>query len=178
MIDERVERALNAQINMEFAASYSYLAMAMHLDAEHLTGFSSWMEKQSDEERSHALRLVRYMLDRDGKVELEAIDKPQAEFGSVNDIFAMSLDQEKKNTRSINELYSLAREENDYATQAHLQWFIDEQVEEEKTISDILGRLKLAGDDVTALLMLDQQLGTRPSAGADGGIGGPGGQAV
>ena len=173
---KKIEQALNKQVNMEFAASYSYLAMAVHMDTLHLTGFTSWMEKQSDEERAHGQRLLRYMLDRDATVELDAISKPQATFGSVKELFQLSLEQEKANTRSINELYALAHELNDYATQAHLQWFIDEQVEEEKTINDILGRLELAGDDRTALLLLDEQMAKRQAEPDEGGLA-PGGTA-
>lgn len=165
MMDAKIEQALNAQINLEFSASYSYLAMALYMDAKHLSGFASWMIKQSDEERAHGRRLLRYMLDRSGNVELESVPKPQVDYGSINEVFEMSLEQEKSNTVSINKLYALARDLNDYATQAHLQWFLDEQVEEEKSIIDILGRLELAGDDKTALLMLDEYLGSRSPEG-------------
>ncbi len=165
MMDVKIEQALNAQINLEFSASYSYLAMALYMDAKHLSGFASWMIKQSDEERAHGRRLLRYMLDRSGNVELESVPKPQVEYGSINEVFEMSLEQEKSNTVSINKLYALARDLNDYATQAHLQWFLDEQVEEEKSILDILGRLELAGDDKTALLILDEYLGSRSPEG-------------
>jgi ferritin len=165
MMDAKIEQALNAQINLEFSASYSYLAMALYMDAKHLGGFASWMIKQSDEERAHGRRLLRYMLDRSGNVELESVPKPQVDYGSINEVFEMSLEQEKSNTASINKLYALARDLNDYATQAHLQWFLDEQVEEEKSILDILGRLELAGDDKTALLILDEYLGSRSPEG-------------
>ena len=165
MMDAKIEQALNAQINLEFSASYSYLAMALYMDAKHLSGFASWMIKQSDEERAHGRRLLRYMLDRSGNVELESVPKPQVDYGSINEVFEMSLEQEKSNTVSINKLYALARDLNDYATQAHLQWFLDEQVEEEKSILDILGSLELAGDDKTALLILDEYLGSRSPEG-------------
>ena len=165
MMDAKIEQALNAQINLEFSASYSYLAMALYMDAKHLSGFASWMIKQSDEERAHGRRLLRYMLDRSGNVELESVPKPQVDYGSINEVFEMSLEQEKSNTVSINKLYALASDLNDYATQAHLQWFLDEQVEEEKSILDILGRLELAGDDKTALLILDEYLGSRSPEG-------------
>lgn len=161
MMDAKIERALNKQINMEYSASYIYLGMALYMDTEHLPGFASWMVSQSDEERTHARRLLRYMLDRNGDVGLESIPKPKVEYDSVKAVFEASLEQEKNNTQSINDLYSLASELNDYATQAHLQWFLDEQVEEEKSIIDILGRLELAGNDQTALLILDQSLGSR-----------------
>lgn len=165
MMDVKIEQALNAQINLEFSASYSYLAMALYMDAKHLSGFASWMIKQSDEERAHGRRLLRYMLDRSGNVELESVPKPQVDYGSINEVFEISLEQEKSNTVSINKLYALARDLNDYATQAHLQWFLDEQVEEEKSILDILGRLELAGEDKTALLILDEYLGSRSPEG-------------
>ena len=165
MMDAKIEQALNAQINLEFSASYSYLAMALYMDAKHLSGFASWMIKQSDEERAHGRRLLRYMLDRSGNVDLESVPKPQVDYGSINEVFEVSLEQEKSNTASINKLYALARDLNDYATQAHLQWFLDEQVEEEKSIIDILGRLELAGDDKTALLILDEYLGSRSPEG-------------
>ena len=158
MLNSQIEIAINKQINLEFSASYIYLGMALYMDAEHLSGFASWMVAQSDEERTHARRLLRYMLDRNGNVDLAAIPKPKVEYSEVKQVFEASLEQEKNNTRSINALYALASELDDYATQAHLQWFLDEQVEEEKSISDILGRLELAGDDKTAILILDQAL--------------------
>ena len=165
-MDSRIEGALNKQINLEFSASYTYLGMALYMDAVHLSGFASWMVAQSDEERTHARRLLRYMLDRNGNVELDSIPKPKVDYGSVNEVFEASLTQEKSNTQSINALYALANELDDYATQAHLKWFLDEQVEEEKSVTDILGRLELAGDDKTAILILDQTLSER-SGGSD-----------
>lgn len=165
-MDSRIEGALNKQINLEFSASYTYLGMALYMDAVHLSGFASWMVAQSDEERTHARRLLRYMLDRNGNVELDSIPKPKVDYGSVNEVFEASLTQEKSNTQSINALYALANELDDYATQAHLKWFLDEQVEEEKSVTDILGRLELTGDDKTAILILDQALSER-SGGSD-----------
>ena len=161
MLHSRIEDALNKQINLEFSASYIYLGMALFMDAKHLSGFASWTVAQSDEERTHARRLLRYMLDRNGNVQLESIPQPKIDYGSINEVFNASLEQEKSNTQSINALYALANELDDYATQAHLKWFLDEQVEEEKTITDILGRLELAGDDKTAILILDQALSER-----------------
>ena len=157
-MNPQIEKAINNQINLEFSASYLYLGMALYMDAEHLPGFAAWMVAQSDDERNHGRRLLRYMLDRNGNVELESIAKPEVEFSSVKAVFEASLEQEKHNTRSINELYALASELDDYATQAHLQWFLDEQVEEEKSISDILGRLEIVGDDKMAILIIDQAL--------------------
>ena len=154
-MNPQIEKAINNQINLEFSASYLYLGMALYMDAEHLPGFAAWMVAQSDDERNHGRRLLRYMLDRNGNVELESIAKPEVEFSSVKAVFEASLE------RSINELYALASELDDYATQVHLQWFLDEQVEEEKSISDILGRLEIVGDDKMAILIIDQALAGR-----------------
>jgi len=107
------------------------------------------------------------MLDRNGNVELNSIPKPKVEYDSIKAVFEASLDQEKNNTESINNLYALASDLNDYATQAHLKWFLDEQVEEEKSIIDILGRLEIAEDDKTAILILDQALGGRSGSSGD-----------
>ena len=167
MLKSRIEVALNKQINLEFSASYTYLGMALYMDAEHLSGFASWMVAQSDEERTHARRLLRYMLDRNGNVDLDSIPRPKVDYSSIKEVFEASLEQEKTNTQSINDLYALASELDDYATQAHLKWFLDEQVEEEKSILDILGRLELAGDDKTAILILDQALSGRGGGASD-----------
>ncbi len=167
MLNSRIEVAINKQINLEFSASYTYLGMALYMDAEHLSGFASWMVAQSDEERTHARRLLRYMLDRNGNVDLDSIPRPKVDYSSIKEVFEASLEQEKNNTQSINALYALASELDDYATQAHLKWFLDEQVEEEKSITDILGRLELAGGDKTAILILDQSLAGRSGGGSD-----------
>ncbi len=163
-MDQQLQDAINRQINNEFAASYYYLAMSTYLDGMHLPGIASWMATQSDEERAHGQRLLQFLLDRGGEVELQAIAKPPKTFGTVHEVFEKALETERQTTSDIYEVYALARDKNDYATLAHLQWFIDEQVEEEKTVGDILGRLQLAGDEKTALLVIDDQLGKRPAA--------------
>ncbi len=131
MLDSKLESAINQQINQEFAAGYSYLAMAAHFEGRNLDGFAQWMTAQHQEELAHAMRLYRYVLDRGGKVTLEAIDKPKADFGSTRGVFEAAYAQERANTKSINQLYGLAKSLGDYATISHLQWFLDEQVEEE-----------------------------------------------
>ena len=163
-MDKQLQDAINRQINNEFAASYYYLAMSTYLDGMHLPGIATWMATQSDEERAHGQKLLQFLLDRGGSVELQAIDKPPSDFGTVKDVFEDALKTERQTTSDIYEVYGLAHEKNDYATLAHLQWFIDEQVEEEKTVGDILGRLELAGDEKTALLVIDDQLGKRIAA--------------
>ena len=167
MIHEELETAINGQINQELAAAHSYLGMAAHFDELNLNGFSRWMLLQHDEEHEHAGRLFRYLLDRGGKVRLGAIPAPSFEAGDHVKLFEVALSQEQENTRSINELYELATKHHDYATKSHLQWFIDEQVEEEASIDEILGHLKLAGEDTAALLYLNDKLGQRqPEAAA------------
>jgi ferritin len=165
MLDQKLEVALNDQINKELQAWYAYLSMAAFCDTRHLTGFAAFMEMQSREEQTHAHRLIRYVLDRGGKVDLKAISPPQKEYGSLLEIFQQSLEQERSNTRAIYELYDLAKGGNDYATVAHLQWFLDEQVEEEKLMSDALGLLQFAGDDKSALLALNREFGARQPEG-------------
>ena len=167
MIDPKLQDAINNQINQELLASYTYLAMAAYHNKQSLTGFASWFQAQSDEERAHALRLINYLLDRDGNVKLESIASPGHDFGSPTQAFNKSLEQEQANTAAIYKLYELAKDLNDYATTAHLQWFLDEQVEEEKSVSDILGRLQLAGDNPAALLMLDAEVAQRPASAPD-----------
>ncbi|MHC4996688.1 MAG: ferritin [Planctomycetota bacterium] len=169
MIDPKLEEAINLQINKELTASYNYLSMAAWLDDQNLGGFSGFMERQSQEERDHAHRLFRYLLDRSGKVDLRQINQPPQEFDSVRQVFELSLEAEVDNTRAINLLYETARDLNDYATLAHLQWFLDEQVEEEKTMNDVLGKLTMASNDTAALLMLDKLMGEGEFDGDGGG---------
>jgi len=164
MIHPEIEAALNAQINQELAAAHSYLGMAAHFDVLNLDGFSRWMSLQHDEERDHAKRLFHYLLDRGGKVQLGGIPAPEIGTGDHVKLFEAALAQEHANTRSINELYELATQLNDHATKSHLQWFIDEQVEEEASIEEILGHLGLAGQDTAALLYLNDKLGQRQPA--------------
>jgi ferritin len=161
MIHPEIESAINAQINQELTAAHSYLGMAAYFDVLNLDGFSRWMSLQHDEEGDHAKRLFRYLLDRGGKVQLGAIPAPDFDAGDHVRLFEVALSQEQANTKSINELYELATKHNDHATKSHLQWFIDEQVEEEASIDEILGHLTLAGDDTAALLYLNDKLGQR-----------------
>jgi ferritin len=165
MLDARLEKALNQQINNELHAWYTYLSMAAYVDTLHLTGFAGFMEAQSREEQTHAHRLIRYVLDRGGRVELASISPPKAQYDSLLDMFRKSVAQERDNTQAIYKLYELAREVNDYATVAALQFFLDEQVEEEKLMGDALGLLQFVGDDKSALLALNDRFGRRKGAG-------------
>ena len=158
MLSKHIQDALNDQIKNEYFASYTYLSMAAHCESINMQGFASWLRRQSAEELTHAMRLFDYMIDRDAKVVLQAINKPQAKFKSLTDMFQRVLDNEREVTGMINKLYEQAISENDHATAVELQWFIQEQVEEEKSASDILEKLKIAGNSSSALLILDGQL--------------------
>lgn len=166
MIRSEVEKALAEQINQELTAAYTYLAMAAWFDRQSLDGFAHWMQLQYQEETAHGMRLFRYLLDRGGRLELAGIGKPRTEYDSVREVFEAALRQEQENTRSINALYELAGQLNDFATISHLQWFLDEQVEEEKSIEDILALLERAGGEPSALLYLNDKMGARAGAAA------------
>jgi ferritin len=161
MLSKSLQKALNDQVGKEFSSAYLYLSMSAWFQAENLPGCAHWMRLQHQEEAAHALKLFDYLHDREGAVELQAIVQPQAKFGSPLDVFKEALAHERKVTASINQLYGLAQKENDYATQIALQWFVTEQVEEEKNAAGIVEQLKMVGENRIALLMLDRQLGAR-----------------
>lgn len=163
MIHAELEQAINDQIAQELTAAYNYLGMSVYFDNENLEGFASWMLKQHEEEQQHAMRLLTYLQDRGGTVTLGSLPQPNTTFSTPLEVFKASLEQEVANTTSINNLYDLALKLNDHATKSHLQWFLDEQVEEEKSFEDIIALLKRVGDDTTGLLYLDDKLASRPS---------------
>jgi ferritin len=166
-LDKQIETALNAQINQEMNAAYNYLASFAWFEEANLEGFAGWMMTQRQEELVHARKLIDYLHDRGGRLKLAAVDRPKAEFAGVKQVFEAALDHERANTESIHKLFALASEKNDYSTQSFLKWFIDEQVEEEKIMHDALGMLEHAGDDRSALLVLNQQFGQRPAEDED-----------
>jgi len=168
MIDPKLARALNDQVNKELHAWYSYLSMAAYCKTLNLNGFATFMDGHAREEQAHAHRLMNYVLDRGGKFELQSISPPGDEFASLLEMFGRAVEQEKANTQAIYELYELAKNVNDYSTVAALQWFLDEQVEEEKVMTEALGLMQFAGDDKSALLSLNQQFGQQvTTAGAE-----------
>ena len=160
-LNRKIEEALNQQIQSEFYSSYVYLSMSGYSDSQNLPGFASWMRAQSEEERGHAMRLFDYVQNRGGRVRLASIAEPKLDFESPRVMFEEALKQEQSVTRTIHELYRLAQEEKDYPTEVELQWFVQEQVEEEKTIQDILAQLAMIGDHPASLVMLDHRLGGR-----------------
>jgi ferritin len=153
--------ALNEQINQELFSAYLYLSMAAHFEATNLPGMAQWMKVQAHEETIHAMKFYNFIFDRGGKVTLKAIAQPQTEFKSPMDIFKQALEHEKKVTSLINKLYEQAQVDKDYPAQVMLQWFINEQVEEEKNASDIVARLELIGESKGQLVYLDHELGKR-----------------
>lgn len=165
MMTPSLTAALNDQLKHELYSSYLYLAMSAYCDSQNLPGFAHWMRLQADEEREHAMKFYDFILDRDARVALQQIAQPPQDFGSPLNVFEQVLAHEQEVTSLIEQLYRKATAEQDHATQVFLEWFITEQVEEEKTATLILETLKLAGDSKVALLMLDRELGAR-SAGA------------
>jgi ferritin len=161
MLSQKVQEALNEQIKNELYSAYLYLSMSAYADSVGLPGFASWMRAQSREEASHAMKLFDYIVDRNGRVTLMAIPQPSADFKSPVAMFQQVLDHEREVTKMIHRLYALASQENDYGTMVELQWFISEQVEEEKTAGAIVDELKLVGDKGTALYLVDRQLAGR-----------------
>lgn len=157
----KLAEALNEQIGIEYQASYSYLSMSAYFEAHSWDGFAKWMAMQSDEERGHAMKFYAYLLDRGAEISLPAIKAPEANFDSPLAVFEASLAQEENVTATINNLYKIAHESADYATVSFLKWFVDEQVEEEKSVSDMIEKLKRAGDNPEALLLLDRMAGER-----------------
>ena len=161
MLKEKIQTAMNEQIKHELYSAYLYLSMAAYSESVALPGFAHWLQLQAQEEVEHAMKFYHFINERGGRVTLMAIEQPPAEFESPLDIFEMTLEHEQKVTALINGLYKLALEEDDYASQVFLQWFVEEQVEEEATATEILDMLKMAGDKGQALLMMDRQLGQR-----------------
>ena len=152
---------MNTQIQRELESAYIYLSMAAYFDALNLPGFAQWMKIQFQEEQAHAMKFFDFIIDRGGKVTLQAINQPPVEFKSPLDVFGKALAHEEKISGHINDLYALSMKENDFASQPLLQWFIEEQVEEEKSAGEIVETLKMIKGDATALLILDRELGQR-----------------
>jgi ferritin len=168
MLKEKVEKALNEQINAELYSAYLYQSMAAYFEDKSLAGFARWMDLQVEEEMAHSRKIYDYVNERGGRVILYGIDKPKSEWNSSLEVFEESLAHEEKVTAMINDLVSLAAEEKDYATHSFLQWFVDEQVEEEDSVGKIVDKLKLVGDSTQGLFMMDDKLGARQEAASEG----------
>ena len=161
MIGKKMEKALNGQLKAEYYSSYLYLSMAAYFESIDLGGFANWMRIQMQEEEFHALKFFNYIIERNGRVILQAIEAPPTEWDSPSEAFQATLEHEQKVTGLINDLVYLSREERDNASEIFLQWFVSEQVEEEDSVNTILGQLKLIKSSPEALFMLDKDLGQR-----------------
>ena len=165
MLSKKVQEALNAQLNAEYASSYLYLSMAAYAEVENLKGTAHWFRLQSQEELGHAIKIFDFIVDRGGRVLLTAIDGPGTDWKSPLAVFEATLEHERHVTDRINKLVDLAIAENDHATHSFLQWFVNEQVEEEASVDEIIAQLKLVESAPGGLFLLDRELGQRSSSG-------------
>jgi ferritin len=163
MMSRTMQDAMNEQIKHEFYSSYLYLSMSAFCDRSNLPGLARWMRAQAQEETKHAMKIFDHVLDRGGKVELQQLGRPPADFASPKDVFDQAHQHEVQVTASINKVYGLAVDERDFASTAFLDWFVREQVEEEKTSGLLAEQFRMVGEDRPGLLMLDRELGQRKS---------------
>lgn len=161
MLSDRMTKALNDQINAELYSAYIYLAMAAYFEEQNLSGASSWMRHQAQEEVEHAMKFFRFVNERRGRVVLAAVDRPQVEWESPLAAFEEAFRHEQYVSGRIHSLVELAQAEKDYATASFLTWFVDEQVEEEAAADGIVQKLRLVGEAKHGLFMIDRELGER-----------------
>jgi ferritin len=162
-LSSKLEKVLNDQINLELSSAYAYLGMAAYFEGTPFTGFAKWMELQSKEELGHADRFFKYIVERGGKVKLQAIPEPKCDYKSPVEAFKASLGHEQKVSAAICAIYEQAAAEKDYPILSFLKWFLDEQVEEERNVGDMLAKLELVGDNVNGLYQIDRQAAARGS---------------
>lgn len=163
MMSETISKAINEQIHAELSASYSYLAMSAHCDRNNFSGAAKWLRLQSQEEYTHAMKLLDFMLARHAKVVLAELPRPKTDYTSLLDVFETSFAQEQTVSAQIGGLYELAFKEKAYPAVVQLEWFLTEQVEEEKSCREIVAKLKMVGNDPASLLEIDRELGSRVS---------------
>ena len=158
MISNTMAKKLNGQVNNEFYSAYFYMSMSAYSESENLKGVAAWFMAKYNEEMAHAMKIYRYLHDQGARVELEADDKPTCDYAGVLDMFEKTLAHEQEVTASFNELVDAALSEKDHATNIFLHWFVTEQIEEEATVSDIIGRVKLVGERGEGLFHIDNEL--------------------
>ncbi len=161
MLSKKLAAAINEQINAELWSGYLYLSMSTYFEDKGLSGMAHWMRHQAEEEQEHAMKFYKYMVERGERVLLKAIDAVETEFTGIVPVFEETLKHEQLVTSLINNLYSIAVDDKDYASQSFLNWYVDEQVEEEANAQEILDTLAIIGDKGNGLYMLDRQLGSR-----------------
>jgi ferritin len=163
VLGKKVEDALNAQMNREFYSSYLYLSMSAHFESNSLKGIAHWLRIQAKEELVHAMKFYDFMGQRGVRPALRQIDAPTSKWKTHTAVFEDAYKHEQKVTKYISELVDLARTEVDHATEVFLQWFVNEQVEEEMSVSEVENKMKLAGESSGAILVIDSELGKRSS---------------
>ncbi len=161
MITKKIEEALNGQLNAEFYSAYLYLSMAGYFESMNLKGFANWMHVQFQEEQFHAMKLYDYIFERGGKVTLNLIEAPPSDWDCPLAVFEATLGHEQKVTGLINDLVYLARQEKDNASEIFLQWYVNEQVEEEDNVNTVLGQLKLIKDSPQGMFIMDKEMAQR-----------------
>jgi ferritin len=161
MISDKIQNALNGQLNAEFYAAYLYLATSAHFQSINLGGFATWMRAQAGEELVHAMKIYDFINDREGDIDLREVKAPSLKWNSPLAAFEYAYEHEKEVSAQINHLVDLSLEERDHATNTFLQWFVTEQVEEEAAAHEIVHKLKLVGNDGNGLFLLDRDMGQR-----------------
>jgi ferritin len=156
-----LQKAMNDQIRKEFESAYIYLSMAAWMEDRNLPGFGAWLRQQAREESKHALKIFDHLLDRGCRVQLQPVGGPRVDFASPLEVFEEVKKHEQEVTKSIEQLYGMALDGKDYASQVFLEWFITEQVEEERSSSHVLESVRRVGDNQAALVMIDRELGQR-----------------
>ena len=168
MLTDKMQKALNGQMNAELYSSYLYLSMNAYFKSVNLDGFANWMYYQAQEELEHAMKFYDFICQRGGRIQLVQIEAPPSEWNSPLAVFEDTLAHEQKVTGLINDLVEVANEERDHASQIFLQWFVSEQVEEEDSVGGVLEQLKLMGEAKGGLFMMDREMAKRrPSGGAE-----------
>ncbi len=161
MLQEKIQKAINEQINAEIYSAYLYLSIKSYFQSSSLGGFANWMQCQVEEELMHSMKFYDFVAERGGRVLLDIIEKPEAEWASPLAAFEETLKHEQLVSKLINDLMELAIAEKDHATQIFLQWFVLEQVEEEASVGEVVDKLKLIQDNSSGLFLLDAELGKR-----------------
>jgi len=165
MLSEKMETALNGQLNAELYSSYLYMSMHAYFKSVSLEGFANWMYFQAQEELTHSLKFYDFIISRGGRVALAQVEAPPSGWNSPLTVFEATLEHEQKVTGLINDLVELALQEHDHASNIFLQWFVTEQVEEEENVSGVLEQLKLMGEAKGGLFMIDRELAKRSAGG-------------
>lgn len=161
MISDRLANKLNEQIQVEFQSEAYYLGMAAYFEEEDWDGFAHFMKLQAEEEHEHGMKFFDFLAEVDRPIDVPAVEAPRTDYSSIREVFETALEQEQHVTQKIHELVSLSREESDYEAESILQWFVDEQIEEENTMDSLLSQVKRAEGDEAALFMIDRELAQR-----------------